>query len=157
MKGSNICAAHSVGRHLLSCGKTTDRSNDNYDDDDDVTSSLSADVWPILIYHTMTVSPPEMHLLTACPPPIISSPILHTILLSWITSTYEMEWTGSYDMLVPVYKTPMASHHRRLYILLTIYYAQSISSALLDSPFSVLVLCGVSLAQLCLSHEANTP
>jgi len=42
-------------------------------------------------------------------------------------------------------------------ILLTIYYAESISSALLDSPFSVLVLCGVSLAQLCLSPEANTP
>ena len=42
-------------------------------------------------------------------------------------------------------------------IHLRIYYAESSSNALLDSPFSVLVLCGVSLAQLCLSPEANTP
>ena len=81
MKGSNNCDVHSVGRHLLSHGKTTDRSHDDDDDDDEeeeeqdddddddvVTSSLSADVWPILIHHIMTMSPPEMHLLTACPP-----------------------------------------------------------------------------------------
>ena len=85
--GSDNCAAHSVGRHLLSHGKTTDRS---HDDDDDVVTSLSADVWPTLIYHTMTMSPPEIHLLIAwLPNPLF--PILHPILPSWFTSTYKME------------------------------------------------------------------
>jgi hypothetical protein len=64
MMGLDNCAAHSVGRHLLSHGKTTDRSHD----DDDVVTSLSADVWPTLIYHTMVISPPETHLLIAWTP-----------------------------------------------------------------------------------------
>ena len=80
MKESDNCAAHSVGRHLLSHGKTTDRSHD------DVVTSRSADVWPILIYHTTTMSPPEMHLVVASPlpPPILSSPLL-------LFSTYALQ------------------------------------------------------------------
>jgi hypothetical protein len=76
MMGLDNCAAHSVGRHLLSHGKTTDKSHD--DDDDDVVTSLSADVWPTLIYHTMIISPPETHLLIAWTPSPLY-PILHTI------------------------------------------------------------------------------
>jgi hypothetical protein len=65
MKGNDNCAAHSVGRHLLSHSKTTESCHGGNDEDDVVTSSVSADVWPILIYHTMKMSPPETHLLTA--------------------------------------------------------------------------------------------
>jgi hypothetical protein len=46
MKGSDNCAAHSVGRHLLSHGKNTDRFHGGDDDNDVVTSSFSADVLP---------------------------------------------------------------------------------------------------------------